>query len=171
MRSNLRLFIIPYRLFLLMVLQNSCRNRDSFFDKLVDFKIVNNQFFIDSFVLFKKDKQNFMENTQHFSQFFYLLISFLNIASEKQWDGMNTFCTYLKGISLPPKKKKIQKVCTYIILVNSVMVNHSTKTFNRKNSDIWIFVKNEMGNFLHECIRIVISCFLGTCIVHYCLRV
>ena len=51
------------------------------------------------------------------------------------------------------------------------MVNHSAKTFNGKDSDIWVFMKNEMSNFLHEGIWIIVSCFFSTCVVHHSLRV
>lgn len=49
---------------------------------------------------------------------------------------MNTFCTDLESIGFPPKKKKIQKVCTDIILIDSVVINHSAKTLNGKDSNV-----------------------------------
>lgn len=94
---------MPNCLLLFMVLKHSSCNGDSLFDKLIDFKIVNDEFFVNGFVFFKEDKQNFMENAKHFSKFFHLIITFFDITSKEKRNCMNAFCTYLKSISFPPK--------------------------------------------------------------------
>lgn len=66
-----------------MVFKNCSCNRNRFFDELIDFQIINDKLFIDSFVLLKENKQYFMEDTQHFSKFFDLLVTFLNVTSKK----------------------------------------------------------------------------------------
>jgi len=85
-----------------VVLENSSRDWDSFFYEFIDFKIVNNKFFIDRFIFLQEDKQNFMENTKHLSKLFHLLIAFLDVTSEEERNSMHTLCTYFKSISFPP---------------------------------------------------------------------
>lgn len=96
-----------------------------------------------------------MEDTQHFSQFLNLLVSFFNIAPEKERNGMNTLRTYLFRAGLPPQQQEIQEIRADIILIHPIMIDHPTQTLNRENPDISILLKNEMRDSLHKSVRVV----------------
>lgn len=79
---------------------------------------------------------------------------------------MNTFSTDLFGVGFPPEQKEVEEISAEIIFVDSVVVDHSTEALDGENSDIGIFVENEMGDFLHKGIRVVISGLLCAGDVH-----
>lgn len=62
LRSELRFFISPNIFFFFMVFENGGGNRGSFFDELIDFEIVDNEFFVDGLVFLFEDFEYFMEN-------------------------------------------------------------------------------------------------------------
>ena len=113
-----------------MVFENICRNRSCFLDEFIHFKIVYDEFFVYGFLLFLEEPQNLVENAKHLCQFLYLLIPLIDIASEEKRYCMNTFSADLIVVGIPPQKQQIQKVCADVILINSVMVYHSTQALN-----------------------------------------
>jgi hypothetical protein len=107
LRAKFSLFVSPNGFLFLVILEHSGRNRGSFLDKLVDFEVVNDEFFVDSFVFFIKNPQDFVENTEHFSKFFDLFIALFNVASKKKGNGMDTFGADLLSTGLPPQEEQI----------------------------------------------------------------
>ncbi len=107
-----------------------------------------------------------MENTQHLSQFLHMFITLFNVTSEKERNGMHTFRTDLFSTGLPPQEQQVQKVRADTAFINPVVINHPTKTLNGKYPDVSVFGENQMRDFLHKSIRVVICGLVSACAVH-----